>query len=238
MSTHALDSHVPRLLRIPKAAGQQLRWLGAGFTLGFLVPYVFADLLGTPRDLYYGIYAVAVVAFFTLWARASGEQVGDLITRRWPVALALGLVCAALLVVIVLRTEDATPRPEGLALVGAITWRGIVYGVADGLLLSAFPILAVFSAFKGTHFRARLIGKVVIGLAAVVASLAMTATYHLGYSDFRSEKVQNPLKGDVIWSAPTLLTLNPIGAPIAHAGLHVSAVVHSYETDLFLPPHH
>jgi hypothetical protein len=79
---------------------------------------------------------------------------------------------------------------------------------------------------------------VVIGLAAVVASLAMTATYHLGYSDFRSEKVQNPLKGDVVWSAPTLLTLNPIGAPIAHAALHVSAVVHSYETDLFLPPHH
>jgi hypothetical protein len=36
---------------------------------------------------------------------------------------------------------------------------------------------------------------------------------------------------------PTLLTLNPIGAPIAHAGLHVAAVVHDYDTELFLPPH-
>jgi len=27
------------------------------------------------------------------------------------------------------------------------------------------------------------------------------------------------------------------GSPIAHAGLHVAAVTHSYETDLFLPPH-
>jgi hypothetical protein len=27
------------------------------------------------------------------------------------------------------------------------------------------------------------------------------------------------------------------GAPIAHVGLHVGAVVHSYDTDLFLPPH-
>jgi hypothetical protein len=65
----------------------------------------------------------------------------------------------------------------------------------------------------------------------------MTATYHLGYSDFRSAKLRQPVAGDVAWSAPTLLTLNPIGAPIAHAGLHMSAVLHSYETDLFLPPH-
>jgi hypothetical protein len=47
----------------------------------------------------------------------------------------------------------------------------------------------------------------------------------------------NPVRGDVVWSIPTLATLNPLGAPIAHVGLHVGAVVHSYDTDLFLPPH-
>ena len=41
----------------------------------------------------------------------------------------------------------------------------------------------------------------------------------------------------MIWSAPTLLTLNPAGAPLAHAALHVTAVAHSYDTDTFLPPH-
>jgi hypothetical protein len=49
--------------------------------------------------------------------------------------------------------------------------------------------------------------------------------------------VKRPLTGDVIWSAPTLVTLSPLGAPIAHITLHVSTVVHSYDTDLFLPPH-
>jgi hypothetical protein len=77
----------------------------------------------------------------------------------------------------------------------------------------------------------------VIGAVALVASLSMTAVYHAGYSDFRSEKVRKPIAGDVVWSVPTLVTLNPIGAPIAHAGLHVSAVLHSYETETFLPPH-
>jgi hypothetical protein len=65
----------------------------------------------------------------------------------------------------------------------------------------------------------------------------MTAVYRAGYSDFRSEKVQKPLTGDVLWSAPTLLTLNPIGAPIAHVGLHTAAVLHSYDTGTFLPTH-
>ena len=124
--------------------------------------------------------------------------------------------------------EDATARPHGLELAGALAWRGVLYGVTDGLLLSVFPILVVFAAFAGTRLNSRLAGKVVIGIVALAASLAMTAIYHSGYSDFRSDKMTKPLRGDVIWSAPTLLTLNPIGAPIAHVGLHTSAVLHSY----------
>ena len=71
----------------------------------------------------------------------------------------------------------------------------------------------------------------------MVASLSMTAVYHAGYSDFRSSKLRKPVTGDLIWSVPTLATLNPVGAPIAHIGLHVGAVVHDYDTQLFLPPH-
>ncbi|HEX4746832.1 MAG TPA: hypothetical protein VFU99_08120 [Gaiellaceae bacterium] len=142
-----------------------------------------------------------------------------------------------MLAAVVLRTEDATARPDGLELAGALVWRGLLYGVTDGLLLSVFPILVVFSAFAGTRLYGRISGKVAIGAIALVASLAMTAVYHAGYSDFRSEQMTKPLTGDVVWSVPTLVTLNPIGSPIAHAGLHVTAVLHSYETDTFLPPH-
>jgi hypothetical protein len=139
------------------------------------------------------------------------------------------------MVAVALR-EDATGRPGGVELVGAVLWRGVVYGFADGILLSAFPILAVFAAFRPLRERSRR-AVVGIGALALAVSLLFTAVYHLGYSDFRSSKVAKPMAGDVLWSAPTLLTLNPLGAPVAHAGLHVSAVVHAYETDLFLPPH-
>jgi hypothetical protein len=129
-------------------------------------------------------------------------------------------------------------RPHGWTFVGAIVWRGIVYGTADGLLLSVFPILAVFSLFAAKPLRERSRKAVAgIGALAPAVSLLFTAVYHLGYQDFRSGKVKSPLFGDVVWSTPTLLTLNPVGAPIAHVALHVTAVAHSYDTDLFLPPH-
>jgi hypothetical protein len=42
---------------------------------------------------------------------------------------------------------------------------------------------------------------------------------------------------DLVWSIPTLVTLNPVGAPIGHAGMHVAAILHASETETFLPPH-
>jgi hypothetical protein len=113
----------------------------------------------------------------------------------------------------------------------------MVYGAADGLLLSAFPILRVFAALRDTRLRRRTGGVVAVGAITMAASLAMTAVYHAGYSDFRSDKMRKPASGDLVWSVPTLATLNPIGAPVAHVSLHVGAVVHNRDTDLFLPPH-
>jgi hypothetical protein len=95
----------------------------------------------------------------------------------------------------------------------------------------------VFGAFAGSRLRTQVPGTIAIGTLAMAASIGLTAVYHLGYSDFRSEKLRKPVAGDLIWSAPTLATLSPFGAPIAHVGLHVSATVHSYDTDTFLPPH-
>lgn len=219
-----------------RPSGRHWLWLAAGAALAFAVPFLLADTLELGRDLYYGVYALCVAALTAAWARSTGLGRADL-TRNWRWGLVLGAAGAAALAVIVLRTEDATGRPDGLELAGALLWRGAVYGVTDGVLLSVFPILAVFGAFAGTRLRSHAAGTVAVGAIALLASLAVTAAYHLGYEDFRSDKLRKPLAGDLIWSAPTLLTLSPLGAPLAHVGLHVTAVLHSYDTETFLPPH-
>lgn len=43
--------------------------------------------------------------------------------------------------------------------------------------------------------------------------------------------------GAKVGAVPTLVTANPVASPLSHVFLHVTAVIHSPETDLFLPPH-
>jgi cobalamin synthase len=218
------------------ASIRQAIWLAGGLVLAFLIPFVFADRLEINRDVYYGIYGAAAISFVAVWAWSTGIPLARLASRRPWLTLALALASSAILVGIVYQSDTATPHPAGLEFAAAIAWRGVFYGAVDGLLLSVFPVLAVFAAFEGRRLRGRG-GTVVVALTALVASLAMTAVYHAGYSDFRGEKIRKPIVGDVVWSAPTLLTLNPIGAPVAHVSLHTAAVVHSYDTETFLPPH-
>jgi hypothetical protein len=85
--------------------------------------------------------------------------------------------------------------------------------------------------------REYLLRTLATGALALVMAFGFTAVYHAGYSEFRSGKIGTPMRGTAIWSASTLLTLNPLGAPIAHVAMHVSAVIHNYKTDTFLPPH-
>ncbi len=221
----------------PVSARRHVAWLVGGMAGAFLVPFVAADQLGLRRDLYYALYAAAVVALFVAWARDTRQPLREMLARRWRLAVGLGVVFAAMSAFIATRAEGGADHPGGIEFVAAIAWRGVVYGAADGLLLSAFPILLVFAALRDSPLRRRTGGLIAVGAVAMVASLAMTAVYHAGYSDFRSDKLRKPVTGDLVWSVPTLATLNPVGAPIAHVGLHVGAVVHNYDTELFLPPH-
>jgi hypothetical protein len=189
--------------------------------VGFAIPFVFTD-------------SVVAVGFFVLWSRSTQQSLVAMVRRRWLLAVVFGLAVAIIMGLIVLRTEPASSGLTGARLVWDVLWRGVVYGAVDGLFLSSFPILAVFAAFAGTRLRARTLGKIGIGVVALIASMLMTTAYHLGYSDFRSPKVARPVAGDVVWSVPTLVTLNPIGAPIAHAGMHIAAILHSPQTDTFL----
>lgn len=219
------------------SARRHLAWLLGGMAGAFLVPFVLADQLDLQRDVYYAVYVAFVVGLFVAWARDTGQSVREMLSRRRRLALGLGVVFALVGMVLVSKAEDGAGHPGGIEFVGALIWRGLIYGAADGLLLSAFPILLVFAALKDSRLRRRAGGLIAVGAVAMVASLAMTVVYHAGYSDFRGSKLRRPVNGDLVWSVPTLATLNPIGAPIAHAGMHVTAVVHNYDTDLFLPPH-
>ena len=131
-------------------------WLAVGLAVAFAVPFLLADVLAVNRDLFYGLYALSVAGLIGSWARSTGYDLRAATRRHRVWATALGLLCGGLLAFVVVRSEEATSRPDGLDLTGALLWRGVVYGVTDGLLLYVLRIgllgHAMFCAFAPAHF--------------------------------------------------------------------------------------
>ena len=63
----------------PAAASprRHLAWLAVGVTVSFALPYVLADRLGLPRDLYYGLYGAGVLALCAGWTRDTGQSLRE-----------------------------------------------------------------------------------------------------------------------------------------------------------------
>ena len=154
-------SHRPTLVHPPppEARHNQWRWLAAGLVLVFAIPFVLTDLTSINRDLYYG----------SLHRRASSDSspiVAALRERVGPCGADAQLARRRRRRPRLRRRHGGDrpqragdrPHPGGLDFVAAIAWRGVLYGLADGLILSAFPILAVFAAFEG-RARARALAR-------------------------------------------------------------------------------
>ncbi len=211
-----------------------LVWIPLGAVVGFLTSFLFGDLITLPVDLYYLIYFAIIIGFLTVYVVQTELPLRAWLAKRWKWGIVLGVVVGAVMMQNVLARPE-TERFTGTALAGAVLWRGVVYGVVDGVLLYTFPWIVVWRAFDAEE--RRLGGKVRAAMLSWLAILLITTTYHLGYADFRSEKIVQPNVGSAIMAVPTLAAASPVASPITHVFLHVTAVVHSPRTDLFLPPH-
>ena len=59
------DIEVPSGRTRSGSARQHLAWLAAGFVIGFVVPFLFADILQLPRDLYHGVYMASLLTLLS-----------------------------------------------------------------------------------------------------------------------------------------------------------------------------
>ena len=211
-----------------------LAWIPGAAVVGFLASYVFADRTTLPVDLYYLVYFTIVAGFFAAYVKRTELELREWLFRRLAAGLLLGVIVGALLAANVMSRPPTEPLTGGLFW-WALLWRGLVYGMADGLLLLAFPWIVAWRAFGAEE--AGLRSKLAASGVGWVGVLAVTTAYHLGYGDFRSSKILQPNVGSAIGAVATLATASPVASPIAHVFLHVAAVVHTPHTDLYLPPH-
>ena len=232
--SHALSSRLrPRPAAPADSWGVQLGWFVRAAALGFSVPFLGSSVLGLQHDVYLGTYFAAVLVFFTAYAVATQLDVRAALTRHWKAGLVLGVLVGIALVRNVL-SDTATPRPHGAYYVFELIWRGGVYGAVDALLLTVLPCLVVYRSLGG-HLQSWSL-RLRYFASALVLVLTITAAYHLGYAQYRQDGIGAPETGNTLISLPMLLTANPLGSIADHAAMHISAVAHSYNTEVRLPP--
>jgi peptidoglycan/LPS O-acetylase OafA/YrhL len=164
-------------------------------------------------------------------------DISTTLSNNWLGGALFGLLSSIFLVRHV-HSQPATRQHTGISLAFDIGWTGLIYGLMDALLLNVMPVLAIQAVFAGTSWANTLLGKIGLGVLAMLGSLLITLTYHLGYPEFRNKKIVKVLVGNSIMTLAVLLARNPLGALISHPVMHIAAVLRGPETTIQLPPHY
>jgi hypothetical protein len=185
-------------------------WLAGGALLFFLVPLLGTDILALQPDMYYLIYFTTAVAWFAVFVNAYAAALRDLWRHNLGLSLAVGAVAGGALVAQVL-SQAGTDHPDGWRFGFEILWRGLVYGSVDALTLFVFPASVAYLQMHGNREGAGR--KAGFAGLALLLSLVVSTSYHLGYPEYRDTDLRSPLMGTIVANVPTALTGNPLGAP-------------------------
>ena len=218
----------------------QLIWLLALALASFLVTWIFTDLFHLTQTPYIGVLAVVTGAFLAGYLSWSHTDWVAFLRYQWLWGLVAAIIVSALIIVGLLRSirsqpemMESAPRPEGIRLVGALLWEGLVYGMAEGFLLSVLPVLITWQALTSLHWTESWYGIVLSGIIALAVSVVVIVVHHLGYREYRGRKLVSAEVGCAPLSLAYLLTMNPLAASVGHSILHMAAVLRGIE----LPPH-
>jgi len=214
---------------------QQAAWFVGVSATAFFIPLVFSSWLELHHDVYYFVYFVTVAAVLSIYVRAVDINITEVVARTWKLSLVLGLASGAFVTWSVLGRIDPTRHPSGAYFAFEILWRGVIYGIVDALLLSAFPGLIARELMQrniaGPGRRTSY------GVLTLVLVWIITAAYHAGYKDLQNVTgISQPEIGNTIISVPVIASANPAGSVLAHVSMHLAAVTHSYESKDRLPP--
>jgi hypothetical protein len=212
-----------------------LLWLVCGAVVFFLVPWLGTDRLGLQPDLYYLGYFTVAVAFFAAFVYTHAAAVRSLWTLNLWQSLLIGAMAGIALAAGIFQ-QASTPHADGWHFPFELAWRGVVYGSVDAVTLYVFPAAVAYLLMRGN--RRGFKRKAGFAALALMLSMLVTATYHLGYSEYRDSSLRYPEIGAVVANVPTALTGNPVGAVVTHTTMHVSAVVHQRDggKQQMLPP--
>ena len=153
-------------------------WLTAIAAASFLVTWALTSRLGVPRTPYIGALTLLTGGLTWAYLAWSDTSPASFATNRWGWGLAGALLARWS------HHQPRGPRAQGSHLTATLAWDGVVYGSAEGLLLSVLAVLVTWQAFTAHGWTSGPGRALVAGIAAMAASLAVIVIHHLGYRGF------------------------------------------------------
>jgi hypothetical protein len=211
-------------------------WVSAAALIGFISSATFSSWLHLSRGAFVLAYGAVAGLFLTTHFITARVRPTVQLRRHWRMGLVGGLVLGGLLAHAV-HAQPPSARPAGTSLAWAMIWLGVVYGTLDALLLSVLPVLTIYGS-RPPETMLRATARLRSGGLSLLASLAITAAYHVGFAEFRGPALVQPLIGNAILTAGYLITGSPLAAVLGHVIMHEAAILHGMETTAQLPPHY
>lgn len=202
-----------------------LAWVAGAVGTAFLVSWLASDVARIRRAGYIALLTLAtggLTAGYLTWSRAGAS----FWTNQWEWGIAGGAAAGALMLIIAKRRFP--PRTRHSIPVRSMAWDGIVYGTAEGLLLSVLPVAMMWQVGRSFGWPSGL-----AAVAALLASVALIVVHHLGYPEFRGPLMRYPVALCALLSVAYLVTASPIAPVVGHVTLHAAMLDRGVE----LPPH-
>jgi hypothetical protein len=206
---------------------------GVVMVVAFAVTWIVTDLARVSRTPYIAVLTSTTLVLGVGYVAWSGTKVADLVTEDWGWGIVGGIAAMAVVVPLV-RRLPSSPRPEGSRLFGRPLWEGVVYGIAEALLLATLPVLAVWQGAEALGWTDPGVGAITSGVLAIVGALIVIAAHHLGYREFRRSRkmMAGALAACGIQALAFLVTGNVLAPIVAHVLLHGHLTLRGAE----LPP--
>lgn len=200
--------------------------LGVIAVVAFLVSWVLTDVLRLPRAAYLTALMVVTAAATYGYLAWSGTDAWAFVSRNWVwgivgAVVSGGIGAGAIMTAANRRRVPRAAHRSMLATTETLVWEDLLYGAAEGLLLSALPVLAAWQSFQLLGWTGTTAGDVGSGVLAFLASVFVIWVHHLGYREFRgSPDMAMPIIGCGILSLAYLLARSPIAPVGGHFLLH------------------
>jgi hypothetical protein len=208
-----------------------LIWLAALAVVSFLVTWLAADKLRMRRAPYIAVLTVVTAALTAGYIAWAGLSVTALLTTHWASGLLAAPLCGAFAIIGLTRLP-VTHRLTGRRLGVALLWEGVIYGITEGVLLSALPVQMAWQMIHSLGWSGTG-GAIARWTLPVVASGVIIIVHHLGYWEYRNRLLLPISVGCGLMSVGYLVTASPIAPVLAHVLTHATGLVHGTE----LPPH-